>query len=58
MSKVYEAQQQMDELAQDNGWQEWQEQQEAMAQAENYGMDNMEPNKAEEFAKRIIEEAS
>lgn len=55
MSKVYEYHLQMQELAQDNGWQEWQEQIEKEAIEDNYGYDNMEENKAEKFAKMILE---
>ena len=58
MSKVYEAHLEMEQLAQDNGWQEQKEEQERLAREEAYGMDNMEPNKAEEFAKKLIEVAS
>ena len=58
MSKVYEAHLEMEELAQDSDYQDFLLAQEEAARDENYGMDNMEPNKAEEFAKRIIEEAS
>lgn len=56
MSKVYDYHMEMEELAQDSGWQEWQEKLEAEAQEEHYGYDNMEDNKAKEFARMIGEE--
>lgn len=55
MSKVWENHLEMKELAQDNSWQEWQEEQERLAREEAYGFDNMEEPKAKEFARRILE---
>jgi len=58
MSKVYDNHLEMEELNNDNEYQEFLLQQEAEAQSEAYGMDNMEPNKAEEFARKLMEIAS
>ena len=75
MSKVYDYQQQMDELCNEADYQDFLAEQEHKAQEEAFGMDkeeyarvvlsdedyklleNMESNKAEEFARKIIEVA-
>ena len=54
MSKVYDYTVEMDELAQDNEWQEHQEQMEMLAQEEAFG-EHSEDTKAKKFVKLLLE---
>ena len=58
MSKVYNYYLEMEELAQDVHWQAWQEEELRLTNMEldamqAYGYENMEDNKAEEFARKV-----
>lgn len=62
MSKVYENHLQMEELAQDNGWQEHMEEQQKLTQEDMNMMKafedfigNVEEVKAQEFALKVME---